>query len=125
MPVRAPHAPARLAETAFELFAESGFDRVNLDAIAARAGVTKGSIYHHYGSKKDVILASCRHYYRNWHRTVQSLTAQLSDPLERLTAVLSSSVKTCLIDEQNRMFTSSSSRYKRTRSFANGKGQHK
>ena len=105
MPVRAPEAPSRLAEAAFELFSQRGFDRVNLDEVAAHAGVTKGSIYHHYASKKDLILASCRHYYRRWHRMMQREIAPLTDPLARLRAVLSLSVSTCLLDEQNRLFT--------------------
>jgi AcrR family transcriptional regulator len=42
--------PARLAECAFDLFAQRGIDRVRMDDIAARAGVTKGSLYWHYQS---------------------------------------------------------------------------
>ncbi len=44
MPVLAPHMPRNFAKSAFELFAERGFASVNLDQIAARAGVTKGSL---------------------------------------------------------------------------------
>jgi AcrR family transcriptional regulator len=105
MPARAPHVPSRLAEAAFELFAEQGFARVSLDAIASRAGVTKGSVYHHYSSKREVILASCRFYYRKWQQMTQKQIAPLTDPMDRLIAVLRLSVKTCLIDERNRMFT--------------------
>ncbi|MBN2307596.1 MAG: TetR/AcrR family transcriptional regulator [Candidatus Hydrogenedentes bacterium] len=107
MPVRSPEMRARLAESAFDLFADQGFDGVNLEAIAAHAGVTKGSLYHHYNSKKEVVLASCRFYYRSWHRMIQERIAPVRDPLERLTAVLRLSVKTCLFDGRNRLFTAS------------------
>ncbi|HEY3324174.1 MAG TPA: TetR/AcrR family transcriptional regulator [Planctomycetota bacterium] len=105
MPVLAPHMPRNFARSAFELFAERGFAAVNLDQIAARSGVTKGSLYHHYGSKKELILSACQHYYRNWMQNTQAELAPLTDPLERLTAVLESSVRTCVIDRRNRVFT--------------------
>ena len=54
--------PALLSRCAFDLFAEHGFGKVNLDQIAARAGVTKGSLYWHYKNKKELMLAACNHY---------------------------------------------------------------
>jgi AcrR family transcriptional regulator len=41
----------RLIEAALELFGAQGFDAVSVTAIAARAGVTTGSLYHHFGHK--------------------------------------------------------------------------
>ena len=101
----APHMPPRLAQSAFELFADSGFANVNLDQIAARAGVTKGSLYWHYKNKKELILAACQHYYRQWQQEVQSAIAPSSDPLERLRLALVFSVDSCVIDTRNRLFT--------------------
>jgi AcrR family transcriptional regulator len=39
------------------LFAETGYAATSLDAIASAAGLTKGAIYHHFSSKRDVFLA--------------------------------------------------------------------
>ena len=44
-------AKGRLALRALEEFGERGFDAVNVADIAAAAGVTTGSLYHHFGSK--------------------------------------------------------------------------
>jgi AcrR family transcriptional regulator len=41
----------RLVEAALELFGEHGYEPVAVAAIAERAGVTTGSLYHHFGSK--------------------------------------------------------------------------
>ncbi len=41
----------RLVEAALELFGAAGFAPVQVGALAARAGVTTGSLYHHFGSK--------------------------------------------------------------------------
>ena len=101
----APHMPPRLAQSAFELFADNGFAGVNLDQVAARAGVTKGSLYWHYKNKKELILAACQHYYRQWQAEVQSALAVADDPLESLQRALTFSVDSCIIDQRNRFFT--------------------
>jgi AcrR family transcriptional regulator len=44
-------AKARLARTALEQFGTHGYDAVSVTDLAARAGVTTGSLYHHFGSK--------------------------------------------------------------------------
>ena len=40
-----------------ELFAESGFDATGIEAIAERARVTTGALYHHFANKKAVFQA--------------------------------------------------------------------
>lgn len=97
--------PPLLAQSAFELFADSGFANVNLDQIAARAGVTKGSLYWHYKNKKELILAACEHYYRQWQTEVEKAIARGATPLERLRRALVFSVDSCIIDTRNRLFT--------------------
>jgi AcrR family transcriptional regulator len=44
-------AKGRLALRALEDFGRRGFDEVNVADLAAAAGVTTGSLYHHFGSK--------------------------------------------------------------------------
>jgi AcrR family transcriptional regulator len=44
-------AKGRLARRALEDFGRDGFERVGLAELAAAAGVTTGSVYHHFGSK--------------------------------------------------------------------------
>jgi len=97
--------PARLAQSAFELFSQRGFDAVTIDEIAAHCGVTKGSFYSHYGSKYEIVLAACGHYYRAYQRRVHAELAPLTDPLQRLERVLELSVRTCVLDAGNRVFT--------------------
>lgn len=105
MPRTAPWMPTRLAQSAFELFGLHGFQSVTIDEIATHAKVTKGSFYSHYDSKHAVILAACQHYYRTYQQRVHAEIAAIHDPLERLRRVVEFSVKTCIIDQQNRLFT--------------------
>jgi AcrR family transcriptional regulator len=44
-------AKGRLALRALEDFGRRGFEQVNVAELAAAAGVTTGSLYHHFGSK--------------------------------------------------------------------------
>ena len=46
-----------LLDAAAELFTERGFARTSLDDVAAAARVTKGAIYHHFGSKPGLLEA--------------------------------------------------------------------
>lgn len=46
-----------LLAAARELFGASGYAATSLDEIAARAGVTKGAMYHHFRNKADIFRA--------------------------------------------------------------------
>jgi AcrR family transcriptional regulator len=52
---RAEATRAKILETAYQLFYERGFARISMDAVAARAGVTKRTLYNHFISK-DALL---------------------------------------------------------------------
>lgn len=96
---------SELVASAFALFSQKGFDGVNLDEIAAHAGVTKGSLYWHFNSKRDLIHAACAYYYRAYQRKINEALADVTDPWERLDRTLQVAVRTCLMDQQNRVFT--------------------
>ncbi len=49
--------PAELLDAAVSVFAEKGFAAARLDDIAARAGVSKGTIYLYYDSKEAILRA--------------------------------------------------------------------
>jgi AcrR family transcriptional regulator len=48
---------AALVRAARELFADQGFAATSRDEIAARAGVTRGALYHHFESKSSLAAA--------------------------------------------------------------------
>ena len=47
--------PERLLGAATRLFAERGYEGTSVQAIVAAAGVTKGAMYHYFGSKDDLL----------------------------------------------------------------------
>jgi AcrR family transcriptional regulator len=52
--------PAELLAAALECFKERGFAATRLEDVAARAGVTKGTIYLYYPSKEELFKAVVR-----------------------------------------------------------------
>ncbi len=60
-PEPAQEGAAAILCAATELFAERGFDSVPLSLIADRAKVSKGNIFHHFGSKEGLYLAVMKH----------------------------------------------------------------
>jgi len=58
-----------LIETALRLFESEGFRAVGIDRIVAEAGVAKMTLYHHFRTKDELILAALRRKderFRNW-----------------------------------------------------------
>ena len=47
----------RILRTALRLFARSGFEAVSVSDIAKELGVTKGALYKHYASKRDIFAS--------------------------------------------------------------------
>jgi len=51
-----PTASERLAQAAFALFDERGYEQATIDDIAERAGLGRATFFRHYRSKEDVIF---------------------------------------------------------------------
>ncbi|RKR75286.1 ScbR family autoregulator-binding transcription factor [Frondihabitans australicus] len=54
---RAEETRRRLIEAAAEVLTERGYPQTTLNDVAARAGVTKGALYHHFASKQELANA--------------------------------------------------------------------
>jgi AcrR family transcriptional regulator len=52
----------RIIEAAYESFWRSGFTRASVDGIAARAGLTKRTLYSYFPSKDDLLAAVLLHH---------------------------------------------------------------
>jgi AcrR family transcriptional regulator len=80
---KGPPTAERLLEAASPLFYRRGLGAVTMDDIAAAAGVTKRTLYYHFRTKDDLILA----YLKRWRaRSKQAFEVQPGDrgPVETL-----------------------------------------
>lgn len=66
---RADERPQEVLEAALEVFVERGYAATNMDEIARRAGVSKGTLYLYYPGKAELLKAVVR----------QSLLANLAE----------------------------------------------
>jgi len=57
LPQAEPTASERILETAYELFSHRGIRDVGIDEIIGRAGVAKATLYRHFASKDDLVVA--------------------------------------------------------------------
>jgi TetR/AcrR family transcriptional regulator, mexJK operon transcriptional repressor len=82
---RDPAKHAAILDAARTLFTEQAYDRVTMDAVAARAGVSKVTVYAHFASKDQLFVeALARGCDTLFGQTVLELEAGL--PLERTLA---------------------------------------
>ena len=51
---------AAICQAALELLAEVGYDRMSMDAVAARARASKATIYRHWPGKRELVLDAVR-----------------------------------------------------------------
>jgi AcrR family transcriptional regulator len=79
----------RILDTAYELFSRRGVRGVGVDEVIARARVAKATLYAHFPSKDDLVLAFLEQREQRW--TVAFVEAEArrrgATPAERLLAI--------------------------------------
>jgi AcrR family transcriptional regulator len=80
---------AHILDTAYRLFARDGIRAVGVDRIAAESGVAKMTLYRHYPSKDDLVLAFLELRQERWTRDWLQAEVERLDlpPRERLLAL--------------------------------------
>lgn len=78
-----------LIEAAERLFRTRGFHASGIDAVLTEAGVSRMTLYNHFRSKEDLIVAALRrHDERARLGFVRAIEARANDPEDRLLAAL-------------------------------------
>ena len=52
----------QILEAAMEVFVLNGYANTRMDDIVSQSGLSKGALYHHYPSKKDLFIALIDHW---------------------------------------------------------------
>ncbi|HEX8951300.1 MAG TPA: TetR/AcrR family transcriptional regulator [Polyangia bacterium] len=87
---RVSTARARLVQAAIDLIWTDSYGSVSVDAICERARVKKGSFYHFFKSKDELVIAALDAHWENRKPTLDALFARSRPPLERLRAYFES-----------------------------------
>jgi AcrR family transcriptional regulator len=85
-------ARERIIRTAYELFTRHGLAAVGVDRIVAEASVAKTTLYRHFRSKDDLVLAVLERHRQLWLREwlQPKLAAVAGSPERRLLAIFDS-----------------------------------
>jgi TetR/AcrR family transcriptional regulator, transcriptional repressor for nem operon len=74
----------KLLQVAFHLIWDSSYGSIGVDDICKRAGISKGSFYHFFPSKADLVVAACDRYSRERRPTMDRIFSPRVPPVERL-----------------------------------------
>jgi AcrR family transcriptional regulator len=82
-------ARSRILEAAYELFSARGVRGVGIDAIITRSGVARMTLYRHFASKDELVLAFLEQREERWTRAwlQAEVERRATVPAERLLAV--------------------------------------
>jgi AcrR family transcriptional regulator len=88
-PAPGQDARERILDTAYELFSHRGVRDVGIDELIERAGVAKATLYRHFASKDQLVLAFLDRREQRWtHGWVEAETRRRgATPEEQLLAV--------------------------------------
>ena len=85
MAIMASDRRDHLIATAVDLFRRHGYHATGIDRIIAEAGVAKMTLYRHFRSKEELILAALRRWdEESRHWLVREIESRESDPAKRL-----------------------------------------
>ncbi|HEY8547408.1 MAG TPA: TetR/AcrR family transcriptional regulator [Acidimicrobiales bacterium] len=73
-----------ILEVAKEMFAARGVKATTVRQIGSKAGILSGSLYHHFGSKLDIVDAILSEFHDHVLAGYQAIQEKELDPVERL-----------------------------------------
>ena len=84
-----PDARERLLDTAYELFSRRGIRDVGVDEVIGQAGVAKATLYRHFASKDELVVAFLERREERWTQgfVAAEATRRGATPEERLLAI--------------------------------------
>lgn len=91
----------RIVKTARELFRKHGIRGIGVDAIAEQAGTNKMTLYRHFGSKDDLIIACLRDFANDIEGLWQSVEMSYpGDPMAQIHAWIRIGAECALGDQR-------------------------
>lgn len=83
-PGRTSRTQLKLFEAAMVIMSEKGPTRTTVDEVAAAAGVSKGTVYYNFGSKKSMVEGLMCHGIQLVLEAIEDAQVGIEDPRERL-----------------------------------------
>lgn len=78
----------KILDTAERLFYTQGYNVTGINQIIEEAGIAKGSLYKHFESKTDLMIAYLQRFHGEWYERLETAVNKVSDPKKKVLAVL-------------------------------------
>jgi AcrR family transcriptional regulator len=78
----------KIAGGAAELFGTKGYLETSMDDIAAAARVTKGGVYHYFGSKTEILYFICSTYVDLDLENLEQSLAEIDDSFAKIKLII-------------------------------------
>ena len=83
---------SEIAQKAIEVLAKRGFQATTIQEIADAAGLGKGTIYHYFKTKEEILSAVSHEIFHEMERSLGAALLRIEGPMERLSALITESL---------------------------------
>lgn len=77
-----------IIHAAERLFSERGYDDTPVEAIISEVGIAKGTFYHYFVSKEDILDALINHMVEDIEEAIAAIEVAESDPMKRMRSLI-------------------------------------
>ncbi len=79
---------SEIAQKAIEVLAKRGFQATTIQEIADAAGLGKGTIYHYFKTKEEILLVVSEQIFHEMERSFGAALLRIDEPMEKLSALI-------------------------------------
>lgn len=77
----------KILDTAERLFYTQGYNATGINQVIGEADIAKGSLYKHFESKTDLMVAYLERFHKSWFERLETAISKVQDPKQKLLAV--------------------------------------
>ena len=79
---------SEIAQKAIAVLAKRGFQATTIQEIADAAGLGKGTIYHYFKTKEEILLVVSEQIFHETERSFGAALLRIDEPMEKLAALI-------------------------------------
>ncbi|MDP3283497.1 MAG: TetR/AcrR family transcriptional regulator [Desulfobacterales bacterium] len=79
---------SEIAQKAIEVLAKRGFQATTIQEIADAAGLGKGTVYHYFKTKEEILSAVSEEIFHEMERSFGAALLRIDKPMEKLSALI-------------------------------------
>ncbi|SHL05248.1 TetR/AcrR family transcriptional regulator [Chryseobacterium polytrichastri] len=77
----------KIIDTAEKLFYNQGYNLTGINQVIAEADIAKASLYKHFESKADLLLAYIQRFHQEWLERIEARINKEPDPKQKLLTI--------------------------------------